>query len=152
MLIPFYLEFSVFGPNYGLKQTLAHDVIVQRWEAAVFASQISYQWIRRYPSVLWSGVLHLAYLWYYFGISLGPILLVARGRREGARAVIFPMMVAYVACYLVFLFFPVAGPYYAFPHPEGPVRQVWSAQLVYGLLVGGSSFGAAFPSSHVAAT
>jgi len=48
--------------------------------------------------------------------------------------------------------FPVAGPNYTFPHPTGPVREVWSARLVYGTLAQGSSFGAAFPSSHVAAT
>ncbi len=29
---------------------------------------------------------------------------------------------------------------------------MWSARLVYWVLSGGSSFGAAFPSSHVAAT
>jgi membrane-associated phospholipid phosphatase len=46
----------------------------------------------------------------------------------------------------------VAGPNYAFDHPTGPVRDVWSARLVYNVLAGGSSFGAAFPSSHVAAT
>ena len=152
MLIPFYLEFGVFGPQYGIERALAHDTLVQRWEAAIFGGQVSYDWIRRYPSVFWSGLLHLFYLWYYFGISLVPVLLVARGRREAARAVVFPMMAAYVTCYLVFLLYPVAGPYYTFPHPVGPAREVWSARLVYGLLGGGSSFGAAFPSSHVAAT
>ena len=62
------------------------------------------------------------------------------------------MMLAFVACYLVFLFFPVAGPNYAFPHPVGPVREVWTAKVVYAALGAGSSVGAAFPSSHVAAT
>jgi membrane-associated phospholipid phosphatase len=61
------------------------------------------------------------------------------------------MMVAFVLCYVVFVLFPVAGPNYAFEHPTGAVREVWSARLVYGVLAGGSSFGAAFPSSHVAA-
>ena len=61
-------------------------------------------------------------------------------------------MLAFVLCYVVFILFPVAGPYYAFDQPTGPVREVWSARLIYALLAGGSSFGAAFPSSHVAAT
>ena len=32
------------------------------------------------------------------------------------------------------------------------MREVWSARLVYAVLAEGSSFGAAFPSSHVGAT
>ncbi len=60
-------------------------------------------------------------------------------------------MAAYVACYVVFLLFPVAGPNYAFPHPTGPVRDTWSAEAVYAVLGSGSSVGTAFPSSHVAA-
>ncbi len=61
-------------------------------------------------------------------------------------------MMAFVVCYLVFVLYPVAGPNYTFEHPTGPVRDVWSARLVYGVLAGGSSFGAAFPSSHVGAS
>lgn len=61
-------------------------------------------------------------------------------------------MLAFVVCYVVFVLFPVAGPNYAFEHPTGAVREVWSARLVYSLLSNGSAFGTAFPSSHVAAT
>ncbi|MBI4500559.1 MAG: phosphatase PAP2 family protein [Gemmatimonadetes bacterium] len=118
----------------------------------VFGGQVSYVWIRRYPSGFWSAILHLAYFAYYAVIVLGPVLLVARGRQEAARQVLFAMMIAFVVCYVTFITFPVGGPYYAFPHPEGEVREVWSARLVYWVLSGGSSFGAAFPSSHVAAT
>ena len=72
-------------------------------------------------------------------------------RREG-RTVVLATMIAFVVCYVWFVLYPVAGPNYVFEHPTGPVREVWSARLVYAALAGGSSFGAAFRSSHVAAT
>lgn len=152
LLIPFYWQIGAIGLAYGMDQASAHDAILQNWEAALFGGQVSYAWIRRYPSAFWSAVLHLAYFAYYVVIVLGPVLLVARGRRQAARQVILSMMIAFVTCYVVFVTYPVGGPYYAFPQPEGPVREVWSARLVYWVLSGGSSFGAAFPSSHVAAT
>jgi len=152
LLIPLYWEIGVFGWTYGVDRGLAHDLLVQRWEGAIFGGQVSYDWIRRYPSVFWSGLFHLAYFAYYPIIISGPVLLVIHGRRDAARGGLFPMMIAFVACYVVFLLYPVGGPYYAFDQPTGPVREVWSARLVYRLLEGGSSFGAAFPSSHVAVT
>jgi membrane-associated phospholipid phosphatase len=63
------------------------------------------------------------------------------------------MVVAtFLFCYVCFLLLPVAGPYYEFPRPTSPFVDNWAARLVYGTLYTGSSYGAAFPSSHVAAT
>jgi membrane-associated phospholipid phosphatase len=152
MLLPLYGEFGVLSAQLGREAVLAHDRVVQAWEARFFGGQPAYEWIRRVPSPFWSGLLHLAYFTYYVVIVSGPILLALRGLREAARRVLFATMVAFVGCYVVFVLYPVAGPYYTFPHPTGPVREVWSARVVYGLLAAGSSFGAAFPSSHVAAT
>jgi membrane-associated phospholipid phosphatase len=152
LLIPLYSEFGALSAQVGRDAVLAHDAQVQTWEAAIFGGQPSYEWIRRAPSVFWSGLLHLAYFSYYPIIILGPTLLAVRGRRDAARRVILATMVAYLSCYVVFALFPVAGPYFAFPRPTGPVREVWSARLIYRVLSQGSSFGSAFPSSHVAAT
>jgi membrane-associated phospholipid phosphatase len=152
LLIGLYAEIGVLNDQLGPEAVLANDALIQRWEAALFGGQPSYEWIRRAPSVFWSAVLHLAYTSYYAIVLLGPLLLWLRKRRDAARRVLFATMVAFVVCYVVFVLYPVAGPNYAFPHPEGPVREVWSARLVYGALAGGSSIGAAFPSSHVAAT
>ncbi len=152
LLVPLYGEIGVLSVQLGVDSTFARDAIVQRWEATLFGGQVSHDWIRRAPSVFWSGLLHLAYFAYYPIVTLGPILLIVRGRRSAARRVLLATMLAFVMCYVIFVLFPVAGPNYAFPHPTGAVRDVWSARLVYAVLAGGSSFGAAFPSSHVAAT
>lgn len=152
LLTPLYTELGILAASTGIEKAFAHDAIIQRWEAAVFGGQVSYEWIRNAPSVFWSGVLHLAYLGYYPIILAGPVLLLIRRSPTRASNVIFSTILAFVICYVVFALFPVAGPNYAFEHPTGAVREVWSARLVYGLLGTGSSFGTAFPSSHVAAT
>jgi membrane-associated phospholipid phosphatase len=152
LLAALYTELGQINVQLGIEATLARDAVVQRWESTIFGSQIAYDWIRQRPSVFWSGVLHLAYLGYYPIIVLGPILLVLQKRRADARRVLFATMFAFVLCYVVFALYPVAGPNYAWEHPTGVVREVWSARLVYSILGAGSSFGTAFPSSHVAAT
>lgn len=153
LMIPvFYAEIGHLNDVVGLPRILDHDLTIQHWEQALFGGQVAFEWIRVAPSVFWSGLLHVGYLSYYPIILLGAPLVAVRASRHGARRVIFAMMAAFVACCVVFLLYPVAGPNYAFPHPTGPVRDVWSARLVYTMLEAGSSVGAAFPSSHVAAT
>jgi membrane-associated phospholipid phosphatase len=152
LLLPFYAGIGIINDPVGRSTVLANDAVVQGWEAALFGQQISYTWLRAQPSIFWSAVFHLAYFAYYPIVVLGPVFLVMRGRLDAARYVMLATMIAFVICYVVFILYPVAGPYYAFDQPTGPVREVWSARLVYAVLAGGSSFGAAFPSSHVGAT
>src|SRR2546430_3130077 len=60
-------------------------------------------------------------------------------------------MVTFYICYVVFLFFPVAGPRYTFEPAHNAATSVWPARATQWLLDLGDSWGAAFPSSHVAA-
>src|SRR2546426_11377486 len=60
-------------------------------------------------------------------------------------------MVTFYICYVVFLFFPVAGPRYTFDLANNAATSVWPARATQWLLDLGDSWGAAFPSSHVAA-
>ena len=129
-----------------------HDAMVQHWELAVFGTQVSREWWRAAPSVLWSTVLHGAYFSYYFIVSVPALYFLSRGDVVAARRFVLAVMTTFVVCYLVFLFFPVAGPYYVFPRPAAWFLDNPAARLVYGTLAEGSSYGAAFPSSHVAAT
>jgi membrane-associated phospholipid phosphatase len=152
LLLPtLYTELGIFTMQRELSSTFDRDTVIQGWDAAVFGGQISFDWIRNSPSVFWSGVLHLAYLLYYPIVLAGPALLLLRREAGRARNVLFATILAFVVCYVVFALYPVAGPNYSFEQPTGPVRDVWSARLVYGILGTGSSFGTAFPSSHVAA-
>jgi membrane-associated phospholipid phosphatase len=127
-----------------------HDETVQRWEAAVFGGQVSREWWQRAPSRFWSTLLHGAYFSYYLVIPAGPLWFLWKGNRRNLRRVVLAEVTAFVLCYLIFIFFPVAGPYYEFPRPSPEFLDNGAARLVYGTLAKGSSYGAAFPSSHVA--
>jgi membrane-associated phospholipid phosphatase len=150
-----YPLLAVFGlyREIGFLNTAAgavYDDAVLRWEALVFGGQPSLAWIRAWPWPALSWPLHLGYLSYYLLLAAPPAVWLS-GRREGARQVVALTMTAFYLCYVVFLFFPVAGPRYLFPRADNPATRLPIVALIHRLLAGGSSWGTAFPSSHVAA-
>src|SRR3989449_6745914 len=103
------------------------------------------------PNPLLSWLLHACYLAYYAILCASPLGLWFRGRRDAARRTILAVMVTFYVCYVVFLFFPVAGPRYTFDLAHNAATSVGPARWAQWLLDRGDSWGAAFPSSHVAA-
>ena len=149
LLLPaLYGEIGVLTLSAGFQ----NDLLIQRLESWVFGSQISYRWIRESPSVLLSWLLHACYLAYYPILYTSPLALWIGGRRDASRHTIFAVMATFYLCYIVFLFFPVAGPRYAFDGAHNVATEVWPARVAAWLLDHGDSWGAAFPSSHVAAS
>lgn len=148
LLFGLYAELDVL--NGG--DPVVHDALIQQWEAALMGGQPSRDWWRAAPSAFWSSLLHGAYLGYYLILTVPPLVLALRRDVTGLRRFMLMVMTTFVVCYVFFIFAPVAGPYYVFPRPEGAFVDNAMARLVYGALEGGSSYGAAFPSSHVAAT
>jgi hypothetical protein len=128
------------------------DAELQRVESAVFGGQISRTWWQSSPSRFWSILLHATYFAYYLIVPFPALFFLARREPDRAREAVALVVVTFLFCYVVFLLFPVAGPYYEFPRPSVAFVDNWAARLVYATLGQGSSFGAAFPSSHVAAT
>lgn len=126
--------------------TVYHDPIVQAWETATFGDPAR-TLAARWPSRLVSEPLHLAYFLYYPLIYVPPALLLLRRRHRAFGDAVTAVVATFAVCFAVFVVFPVQGPRYlgTAPAPDGPVRS-----LVLALLEGGSSRGAAFPSSHVA--
>src|SRR3989441_8661179 len=100
-----YAEVGVLNVDLGYQ----HDQVIQRLELWVFGSQLSYRWIREMPNPPLSWVLHGCYLAYYAILYTSPLGLWFSGRRDAARRTIFAVMVTFYLCYVVFLFFPVAG-------------------------------------------
>jgi len=149
LLLPaLYGEIGILTLSAGFQ----NDLLIQRLEAWVFGSQISYRWIRESPNVVLSWVLHSCYLAYYPILYAAPLGLWMSNRRDASRHTIFAVMATFYLCYVVFLFFPVAGPRYAFDGAHNAATQVGPARFAAWLLDRGDSWGAAFPSSHVAAS
>jgi membrane-associated phospholipid phosphatase len=148
LLVSLYSELDVLSGPGG---TAVHDATVQGWELAIFGAQLSTEWWRAMPSRFWSAALHAAYLCYYLIIVAPAFYFAWRRDLVALRHFILVVMSTFVVCYLVFIFFPVAGPYYVFPRPDAWFLDNMFARAVYDTLATGSSYGAAFPSSHVAA-
>ncbi|MGI9041450.1 MAG: phosphatase PAP2 family protein [Gemmatimonadales bacterium] len=149
LLAGLYSELDVLN---GAADLRIYDALVQRWELALFGSQISQEWYRTAPSRFLSFLFHGAYFSYYFIVSLPAFYFLWRRDFPAARHFVLVVMTTFVLCYLVFIFFPVAGPSYVFPPPPDWLLDNPAARLVYQTLATGSSYGTAFPSSHVAAT
>jgi hypothetical protein len=149
ILLAFYGSLDLLAAGGGVT---THDPMVRAWEEEIFGSQVSRTWWQSSPSRFWSTVLHASYFSYYLVVPAGPIWFLWRGDRRALERAVLAILTTFVVCYLVFLFLPVAGPYYEFVRPGPEMLDNWAARLVYGVLENGSSYGAAFPSSHVAAT
>jgi membrane-associated phospholipid phosphatase len=148
MLLPaLYSELDVLNAN----AVTVHDATVQHWEQLLFGGQVSQELWRAVPSRFWSTVFHSAYLSYYLIISAPALYFAWKGDIQAVRRFVLVVIATFVVCYLTFIFFPVGGPYYAFPRPEAWFTSNIAARLTYEALSTGSSYGAAFPSSHVAA-
>jgi membrane-associated phospholipid phosphatase len=150
---PLFLLVGLYTELGSLNASAAsvHDVVVQQWERWLFGGLISQQWWQAMPSTFWSTVLHGVYFLYYLIVSVPAFYFVARGDRLAVRHFVLAVMATFITCYLAFIFFPVAGPYYLYPRPAAWFTDNFAARLVYDTLASGSSYGAAFPSSHVAA-
>jgi membrane-associated phospholipid phosphatase len=89
---------------------------------------------------------------YYLILALPALFFLLQGDWPGFRRLTRNVVCTFCVCFIVFLLYPVAGPYYVFERPAGLFVANLPAHMVYTALASGSSFGAAFPSSHVAAT
>src|SRR5262249_37653891 len=147
LLLGLYSEIGILNAHGAS----VHDGLVQRWETAVFGAEVSREWWQAMPSRFWSVVLQAAYFSYYLIVTVPALIFLRRRQTAELRQFVFTVMATFVACYLAFVFFPVAGPYYVFPRPGAWFIDNLPARLVYATLAAGSSYGAAFPSSHVAA-
>src|SRR5918995_2144083 len=148
LLVGLYSELDVLNGPAGVD---VRDAVVQRWELAIFGAQLSTEWWRTMPSRFWSSALHAAYLSYYLIVVAPAFFFAWRRDLDALGHFVLVVMTTFVACYLAFIFLPVAGPYYVFPRPDAWFTDNVFARMVYNTLATGSSYGAAFPSSHVAA-
>ncbi|MEO5825863.1 MAG: phosphatase PAP2 family protein [Gemmatimonadales bacterium] len=128
------------------------DAPIMELESTLFGGQPARDWWRSAPSTFWSTLLHAVYFSYYLIVPLPILVFAARQRRQAIERYVDGLMATFLLCYLTYLLFPVAGPYYEFARPAGAFVANGPARLVYATLERGSAYGAAFPSSHVAAT
>ncbi len=123
-----------------------YDPFIQRFDLAVFGGHPNAWLAHALPVPALSEALHFCYLAYVLLVPILGFTLYLRGRVEVFR--VFATTVAFTmySCYLIFIFFPVRGPYYTFP----PLNLPGFFPAVVRAYLKGAAVGAAFPSSHVA--
>lgn len=126
------------------------DPVVMGWERAVFGTYPSlhlHEWL---PNRIFDEFFHFSYMAYYFLVPILGLWLYLRGRVELARVFGTTILLTFFTCYAIYILFPVAGPYYMLPRIASGTGLF--PPLVHRVLESGASKGAAFPSSHVAAS
>ena len=149
LLVPIYSSLDLLN---GVDQVRVYDGMVRGWEQSIFGGQVSQTWWQANPSRFLSTLFHLSYFSYYLIIPLPLVWFAVTRDAASLRRSVLIIFATFLACYLWFILFPVAGPYYEFPRPAPWFVDNYPARLVYATLSTGSSYGAAFPSSHVAGT
>ena len=148
LTLAFYTQIGLIHQDVGR----LHDTAVQAWDRALFGSDISVTWHRRMPSAALSSILHFCYAAFYPMVLLPPFLLFVRASREQFDRAMLELTLTLYICYATFALFPVAGPRYFWGAATGPEAGVPMARFVHDVLEGGSAYGTAFPSSHIAAS
>lgn len=127
-----------------------HDHAIRAVEFAVFQAPPRITLRQLLPWRPFVEYLHFSYVAYYLLLPILGGALYLRGRLREFRFMLATVLATFYACYLCFIIYPVAGPWYRVPHPDMASVGLFFPALVHDLLVAGAAKGAAFPSSHVA--
>lgn len=127
-----------------------HDARVVEWEQNVFGFQPSQELHKMWPWKWLSEYLHAAYFLYYLVPVSLTLTLYAGGRWAAFQESLSTVLFAFLTCGLLFIAYPVAGPYHHFGAPSLGALAGPFARLTHGVIEHASSVGTAFPSSHAA--
>jgi membrane-associated phospholipid phosphatase len=147
MFAPVYMELSALTHLFTNQR---HDGLVMGWERALFGGQPSQTLRLAWPSVALSEYLHFSYFYYYFVPTTLCLWLYATRRLERFSRALTATLLAFLSCCLIYLVFPVAGPYHEFAHASAASWPGVFGPLTHRVVESGSSLGTAFPSSHTA--
>jgi membrane-associated phospholipid phosphatase len=127
-----------------------YDRLIVPLEAWLFGTQPAIYLRGWLHSVVLSEYLHLSYLLYIALVPFCGLFFYVRKEWRNFELYATTILTTFFLCYLIFVFFPVAGPFYVFPRPDPRMIGILFPGVVHWMLERGSSVGAAFPSSHVA--
>ncbi len=128
---------------------VANDGSIMVLDRAIFGVHWHSEWIAHMPQVWLSEAMQFSYFAYYPLIFIPPLALVLARRRVALRDVVLRLMVTYLACYLVYIAFPVDGPHHTTAMYQGTHSDGFFYNLVRAAQDFGDARGTAFPSSHV---
>jgi len=152
----FYAEMKYLGIIFfDFENSL--DPALIRLEEWIFGLQPSLEWSRAWPWPWFHELMEFAYFTYYF-LSASFLVLVFRSRSledskrwETVRAFVRDLSLTMLICYTMYTLFPAWGPKY-FKAGYVAVDGWIFTGIMRHIHENGALLGAAFPSSHVAAS
>ena len=152
----FYAEMKYLGIIFfDFENSL--DPALIRLEEMIFGFQPSLEWSRVWPWPWFHELMEFAYFTYYF-LSASFLILVFRTpglddqkRWETVRAFVRDLSLTMLICYTMYTLFPAWGPKY-FRAGYVDVGGWIFTDIMHHIHENGALLGAAFPSSHVAAS
>jgi membrane-associated phospholipid phosphatase len=128
----------------------SYDESILALEELVFRGQPSLWFSEVFQISLLSEYFHLSYFSYYFLIPSLGFTLYFKKRLDEFRLFVFSLTAGFFFCYLIFIFYPVHGPFYQFEVIGPPLSRFPFYKLTHFIVGRWDSSGTAFPSSHVA--
>ena len=147
MFAPLYSELAAFTSLFTHER---YDTWVAGWEQALFGMQPSQTLRMLLPQKALSEYVHFSYFAYYFVPTTLAFWLYVTGTREKFSRALTATLLAFLSCCLIYIIFPVVGPYHHFGHPPATWWPGVFGPLSHSIVERGSSLGTAFPSSHTA--
>jgi membrane-associated phospholipid phosphatase len=102
------------------------------------------------PEKALSEYVHFSYFAYYFVPMTLAFWLYVTGTRAKFSRALTATLLAFLSCCMIYIIFPVVGPYHHFGHPPANSWPGVFGPLSHAIVERGSSLGTAFPSSHTA--
>lgn len=139
----------------AIRRTL-HDANFDRaigaLDRAIFGQHLDQIFLPNLNQLWFSELMYLAYFAYYLTVIVPLLYALLRGTSAMKRDMTFRVVLIYVACFLVYIAFPVDGPHWLSEHFQGPHQVGFFYRVEQFLQSGGAARGCSFPSSHVAAS
>ena len=159
--LPLLFPFFYSEMHYLVRVFFPADASLDPWfvalEQQLFGGQASQAWWRAMPWPWWHETMEAAYFSYYF-LALATLILILRApglaadqRWPALRLFIRDLGGTMLICYTLYAFLPVWGPKF-FDTAPIPVGGWIFTSIMHGIHANGAALGAAFPSSHVAAS
>ncbi|MDH3291231.1 MAG: phosphatase PAP2 family protein [Gemmatimonadota bacterium] len=127
----------------------AHDALIASLDLAIFGQNLQAIWMPAMPDVWFSETMFAIYFLYYPMVFGTPLIVFFAKRWTDLRDIVFRLTLAYLACFAIYVVFPVEGPSHSATRYVGDLAQGFFYRLSTGAVHAGDSLGTAFPSSHV---
>ena len=143
----FWIELDLVRPVLDL---VGVDRQIAALDRFLFRGHLHEVWLPNMGAVWMSELMHFFYYAYYPSIYIPAIAVAIMGKQAAIRDTTFRLTMTYLACFLIYIAFPVDGPHVLMEHTQGAHTDGFFYGLVEMAQQIGDSRGCSFPSSHVA--